>query len=237
MCSDDIADLLQQIQVASKRKHVHTTGDARVQLQMVQQLEHRLEHEKSRVVKDGSHDIMTNLLLLLESGCAAPVRYVAALVAAACYDCSRCTPGQSRSSILQRFAVRQESCRVAHLSCIMPRCPPDSCHIRVVGNVVRLKGCDWQMQVRASCLRCLDAVFAADPVRATLAHGTLRNMLSDALKSGAALDGPGVLGLLEPFALHAKQCALPCGSCSQPPACLDAEMMCSGSTCAAGRKL
>ena len=61
------------------------------------------------------------------------------------------------------------------------------------------------LQVRSGILRCLDAIFLVDPVRATLAHGLLRNMLQDRLKAAGSLDSAGPVGLLEAFALHARQ--------------------------------
>ena len=69
------------------------------------------------------------------------------------------------------------------------------------------------LQVRAGALRCLDVIFAIDPVRAALAHGSMRNMLQDQLRAKAGPHEDSVVGLLEGFALHAAQCAPTNDSC------------------------
>lgn len=56
-------------------------------------------------------------------------------------------------------------------------------------------------------LRCLSAIFVIDPVRASLAHGTLSNMLQDRLKGSCAAEGTVLEGVLEALALHATRCA------------------------------
>lgn len=63
---------------AGQVSHVGTTGGARVQLQLVQELESVLTSPDidAATLKDASHGVMTSLLRMLENGLAGPVCFL-----------------------------------------------------------------------------------------------------------------------------------------------------------------
>jgi hypothetical protein len=69
--------LSQQLEAAAGQvSHSGTTGGARVQLQLVQELEAALDSTTvdTASLKEASHGIMTSLLRMLENGLPGPVR-------------------------------------------------------------------------------------------------------------------------------------------------------------------
>ena len=75
LSADELAALMQRLQSLTQRRNAHTSSaDSRLQLGFIQQLEDALQQQSCKVVKEHSHDLMSSLLSLLDSGCTCSVR-------------------------------------------------------------------------------------------------------------------------------------------------------------------
>ena len=104
MSAASLEDLAAKTAAASQRQHTYaTSGDARVQLGLVQQLERQLQAGACDQVKSASHAVMLSVVALVESGCSHSVRQLFSMCHALALLASLelpCTPDVQPSVLL-----------------------------------------------------------------------------------------------------------------------------------------